>query len=78
MYLDLSNSDKNTLHPGLLVATLTCRESELIVRSGHSAQSDPAVISEVRRILYEHIGKVPGMAVQQAGIRHRRHQLILP
>jgi pimeloyl-ACP methyl ester carboxylesterase len=29
-------------------------ESELIVRSGHSCQSNPHTIEEVRRILYEH------------------------
>jgi pimeloyl-ACP methyl ester carboxylesterase len=31
-------------------------ESELIVRSGHSTQSTPETIEEVRRILYEHAG----------------------
>jgi hypothetical protein len=31
-------------------------ESELVVRSGHSAQSNPEVIQEVRRILVEHAG----------------------
>jgi hypothetical protein len=31
-------------------------ESELIVRSGHSTQAEPATIEEVRRILYEHAG----------------------
>jgi pimeloyl-ACP methyl ester carboxylesterase len=31
-------------------------ESELVVRSGHSTQSTPATIEEVRRILYEHAG----------------------
>jgi hypothetical protein len=31
-------------------------ESELVVRSGHSTQSEPATIEEVRRILYEHAG----------------------
>lgn len=30
-------------------------ESELIVRSGHSAQKEPQAIEEVRRILYEHL-----------------------
>jgi hypothetical protein len=29
-------------------------ESELVVRSGHSTQSRPETIEEVRRILYEH------------------------
>ena len=29
-------------------------ESELVVRTGHSCQSDPHTIEEVRRILYEH------------------------
>jgi pimeloyl-ACP methyl ester carboxylesterase len=31
-------------------------ESELVVHSGHSTQSTPATIEEVRRILYEHAG----------------------
>jgi pimeloyl-ACP methyl ester carboxylesterase len=31
-------------------------ESELVVQSGHSAQGNPEVIEEVRRILREHIG----------------------
>ncbi len=31
-------------------------ESELVVRTGHSCQSDPHTIEEVRRILYEHAG----------------------
>ena len=31
-------------------------ESELVVRSGHSTQSRPETIEEVRRILYEHAG----------------------
>ncbi|MBP1688477.1 MAG: hypothetical protein H6Q33_4620 [Deltaproteobacteria bacterium] len=31
-------------------------ESELVVRSGHSTQAEPATIEEVRRILYEHAG----------------------
>jgi hypothetical protein len=31
-------------------------ESELVVRSGHSTQSQPETIEEVRRILYEHAG----------------------
>jgi hypothetical protein len=30
--------------------------SELVVRSGHSCQGNPAAIEEVRRILREHIG----------------------
>ncbi len=29
-------------------------ESELVVRSGHSTQSEPETIEEIRRILYEH------------------------
>lgn len=32
-------------------------ESEFLVRSGHSCQSHPLVIEEVRRILLEHLGK---------------------
>jgi len=31
-------------------------ESEMVVRSGHSTQSTPQTIEEVRRILYEHAG----------------------
>jgi hypothetical protein len=31
-------------------------ESELVVRSAHSCQSNPRTIEEVRRILYEHAG----------------------
>jgi hypothetical protein len=31
-------------------------DSELVVRSGHSTQAEPATIEEVRRILYEHLG----------------------
>jgi hypothetical protein len=31
-------------------------ESELVVRSGHSTQSNPRTIEEVRRILYRHAG----------------------
>ena len=31
--------------------------SELVVRSGHSAQSNPEAIEEVRRILIEHVAK---------------------
>lgn len=30
-------------------------ESELVVESGHSSQSNPVVVSEVRRILIEHL-----------------------
>jgi pimeloyl-ACP methyl ester carboxylesterase len=35
-------------------------ESEFIVRSGHSAQANPAVIQEVRRILLEHAAQDAG------------------
>jgi len=31
-------------------------ESELVVRSAHSTQSNPHTIEEVRRILYRHAG----------------------
>jgi triacylglycerol esterase/lipase EstA (alpha/beta hydrolase family) len=34
-------------------------DSELIVDSGHSSQSHPVVIAELRRILLEHIGQNP-------------------
>ncbi len=33
-------------------------ESELVVRSGHSCQSNPATIEEVRRILLEHLRSI--------------------
>ncbi|MFN7956531.1 MAG: alpha/beta hydrolase, partial [bacterium] len=33
--------------------------SELVVRSGHSTQAEPATIEEVRRILHEHLRGVP-------------------
>jgi pimeloyl-ACP methyl ester carboxylesterase len=36
-------------------------ESELVVRSGHSAQANPAVIEEVRRILLLHLLETPGL-----------------
>ncbi len=39
-------------------AHLEKSESELIVRSGHSTQSYPPTIEEVRRILYEHVSFV--------------------
>ena len=32
-------------------------ESELVVRSGHSSQSNPLVVREVRRILLEHLSE---------------------
>jgi hypothetical protein len=38
-------------------AHLTDAESEIVVRSPHSCQGDPATILEVRRILREHAGK---------------------
>ena len=31
-------------------------DSELVVRSPHSAQANPAAIEEVRRILHLHVG----------------------
>ncbi len=31
-------------------------DSELVVESGHSSQSDPLVVEEIRRILIEHLG----------------------
>jgi hypothetical protein len=37
-------------------------ESELVVRSGHSCQDNPAAIEEVRRILLEHLAAVDGKA----------------
>jgi hypothetical protein len=35
-------------------AHVTPVESELVVRSGHSVQDNPACIEEIRRILLEH------------------------
>jgi pimeloyl-ACP methyl ester carboxylesterase len=42
-------------------------ESELIVRSGHSTQSEPATIEEVRRILFENVWE-EGMPVAVGGM----------
>jgi pimeloyl-ACP methyl ester carboxylesterase len=43
-------------------------ESEFIVRSGHSCQSEPATIEEVRRILHEHLDHLPaGVTSTQTG-----------
>jgi len=36
-------------------------ESELVVKSSHSAQANPAVIEEIRRILYLHLQETPGV-----------------
>ena len=36
-------------------AHLEGAESELIIPSGHSVQSEPAAIEEIRRILVEHL-----------------------
>jgi hypothetical protein len=41
-------------------------ESELVVHSGHSCQSLPVTIGEVRRILYEHLGSIPEAARARA------------
>ena len=38
-------------------------DSEFIVRSGHSTQSNPQTIEEVRRILYKHAGIYDDAAV---------------
>jgi hypothetical protein len=52
-------------------------ESELVVASGHSSQSNPLVVREVRRILLEHLtqaieaGIVEGEAKDGASNRHR-------
>ena len=34
-------------------------QSELVVRSGHSAQKTPLAIQEIRRILLEHLRQYP-------------------
>lgn len=41
-------------------------ESELIVRSGHSAHRQPQAIEEVRRILYENLGEETAAAEKRA------------
>ncbi len=41
-------------------------ESELVVRSGHSTQSNPQTIEEVRRILLAHLAAVPTSSVGQS------------
>ncbi len=38
-------------------AHLDCAESEIIIKSGHNTQKQPAGIKEIRRILLEHLGK---------------------
>lgn len=43
-------------------AHVDCAESEFLVRSGHSCQSNPATIEEVRRILLEHLKATTGGA----------------
>lgn len=40
-------------------AHLDYTESELVVRSGHTCQTKPATIEEVRRILLEHLNSLP-------------------
>jgi pimeloyl-ACP methyl ester carboxylesterase len=37
-------------------------DSELVVKSGHSSQSNPVVVEEIRRILIEHLG---GMTIEE-------------
>ncbi|MBW2725891.1 MAG: hypothetical protein JRE71_16055 [Deltaproteobacteria bacterium] len=39
-------------------------DSELVVDSGHSCQSDPVVIAELRRILLVHLGRNPAPAIR--------------
>ena len=34
-------------------------KSELVVKSGHSAQQEPLAIQEIRRILLEHLKQYP-------------------
>ncbi|MBK7976642.1 MAG: alpha/beta fold hydrolase [Deltaproteobacteria bacterium] len=41
--------------------------SELVVRSGHSTQAEPATIEEVRRILHVHVDELDGTATRVAG-----------
>jgi hypothetical protein len=41
-----------------LSAHRTDCESEIVVQSGHSCQSNPTTIAEVRRILLLHLGAV--------------------
>jgi hypothetical protein len=42
-------------------------ESELIVRSAHSCQANPATIEEVRRILLEHLAQGASMTAMNTG-----------
>ena len=39
--------------------------SEIVVRSGHSVQSNPETVAEVRRILLEHIAETPAGSDRQ-------------
>jgi pimeloyl-ACP methyl ester carboxylesterase len=45
-------------------------ESEFIVRSGHSAQSNPEVIQEVRRILLAHAARASAASISEATPLH--------
>jgi pimeloyl-ACP methyl ester carboxylesterase len=40
-------------------------DSELVVHSGHSAQGDPAVIEEIRRILFVHLEQTEGISLPE-------------
>jgi pimeloyl-ACP methyl ester carboxylesterase len=44
-------------------------ESELVVKSGHSSQSNPVVIGEVRRILIEHLAEAEAEAIDEGVVR---------
>ena len=53
--------DPTTLHDGVVAyrsAHLDEADSEFVVRAGHSCQAHPLTISEVRRILLEHLDDV--------------------
>jgi hypothetical protein len=53
-------------------------ESEKIVRSGHSTQSNPDTIEEVKRILIEHLGKQPEISKIKAPLGGKKSSGIGP
>ena len=53
-------------------AFLPGMESTVIVRSGHSAQSNPHTVNEVRRILLRHLDQICGPVLSCAGAAGRR------
>ena len=49
-------------------------ESELVVRSGHSCQSNPRTIAEVRRILLAHLAAAPSLRPAPEPVRPTRER----